>query len=52
MSVGAGAGTWCLTPAWDGDPVLAAAVTHQGDGRAGGGGDLTDLEAGGGEAGV
>lgn len=52
MSVRAGAGSWGLTPAWNGDPVLAAAVPHQGDGSAGAGGDPTYLEAGGGEAGV
>ena len=52
VPVWAGAGTGGLTSARDRDPVLAAAVSYLSDSRAGAGGDLTDLEAGGGEAGV
>ena len=52
MSVRAGGGPRGLSPARDAHPVLAAAVPDQSDGSAGAGSDPTDLEAGGGEAGV
>ena len=52
VPVWASTGPWGLSSTRDSDPILATAVSYLSYGRAGAGGDLTDLEAGGGEAGV